>query len=133
LYSFISFFLPFVIFQGVSPETASYNMTVPTWSTLTTGAIPVKLYPAGAENYAKCVARIRYNVSTDDYNPWNISDESNDDNNVIQQDPAVDVEGIEIQLQLALNTNQYGRTFQVSPSNNQQSTLAHFSVYLIYT
>jgi hypothetical protein len=58
----------------------------------------------------RCVVRIRYNISTDDYDPWNINASYND---VIEQNPVVDVGASNRQgLQLAINTNQFGRTFQ---------------------
>ncbi|XP_065673651.1 protein DD3-3 isoform X2 [Hydra vulgaris] len=60
----------------------------------------------------QCVLRIRYNISTDDYDPYNTNSASNNDPNVLKQNPLVDV-GIQNQpLQLAINTAQYGRTFE---------------------
>jgi len=73
---------------------------------------------------ANCVVRIRYNISTGDYGAWNgvdnnqpmVDSSDNNNNSPVQQDPYVgygtDSNGYEWQLRLAINTNQYGRTFQ---------------------
>jgi len=60
----------------------------------------------------KCVLRLRYNISTDDYDPWNTNVSHNYEVGV-EQNPTVDI-GVESRqgLQLAINTNQFGRTFQ---------------------
>jgi len=60
----------------------------------------------------KCVMRLRYNISTDDYDPWNVNSSMNYELGV-EQNPTVDI-GVESRqgLQLAINTNQFGRTFQ---------------------
>jgi hypothetical protein len=57
------------------------------------------------------VVRFRYNLSTNDYDPWNTFADQNGANSPIQDNPTVDI-GSGINLKLALNTDQYGRTFQ---------------------
>jgi len=74
---------------------------------------------------ANCAFRLRYNISTEDYLGWGHVDKSdtemidsryNDEKSPVRQNPYVgygtDEDGYEWQLRLALNTDQYGRTFQ---------------------
>ena len=62
-----------------------------------------------------CVLRIRYNISTDDYDPWNTDWTMNGDKGYayISNDPKVDIGASNEELQLNINTAQTGRTFQV--------------------
>jgi len=64
----------------------------------------------------KCVLRLRYNISTDDYDPWHTDSKSSADRktgrqSIITNNPTVNV-GATQTLKLAINTAQYGRTFQ---------------------
>ncbi|CAF0836325.1 unnamed protein product [Adineta steineri] len=59
----------------------------------------------------RCIARIRYNISTYDYDLYNINASSNGNKSPIKNDPILTVDN-GIQLQINLNTDQTGRTFQ---------------------
>lgn len=72
---------------------------------------------------ANCAFRIRYNISTGDTRGWRHVDDNepmldssfNNDRSPVKQDPYVifgETNGIDRPLRLALNTDQYGRTFQ---------------------
>ncbi|GAB1606952.1 protein DD3-3-like [Argonauta hians] len=86
--------------NGMNGQTNSYTWKLPH-------------VPSGDE--LKCVYRIRYNISTDDYNPWTTTAEDNKDDeqdveSPVENDPEVEVG--DVKLQLAINTAQFGRTFQ---------------------
>jgi len=101
--------------NGRFGQPSQYNWTIPYVVTGTTDNAQLKYY--GTQGLAKCVFRMRYNISTDDYDPWNIN--STADNNPqagvvspVQENPYVDV-GADLQgLRLAIDTSQFGRTFQ---------------------
>lgn len=68
-------------------------------------------------NCVRMMLRIRYNISTMDYDPHNTDYRMNQNNDEgvispIQEDPTVDVGVLAQGLQLAINTAQTGRTFQ---------------------
>eukprot|EP01099_Mayorella_cantabrigiensis_P007306 TRINITY_DN645_c0_g1_i1.p1 TRINITY_DN645_c0_g1~~TRINITY_DN645_c0_g1_i1.p1 ORF type:complete len:566 (+),score=108.20 TRINITY_DN645_c0_g1_i1:36-1733(+) len=64
------------------------------------------------EEYSNaCVLRVRYNITTNDYDRWNTDSKSNFDASPIKENPVVDI-GFGVPLQLTVNTDQYGRVFQ---------------------
>ncbi|XP_072175305.1 protein DD3-3-like [Diadema setosum] len=83
-------------------EASRYTMTLPFFPSATT---------------QRCAMRLRYNISTDDYDPWNTTSAQNQDtaNNVqspVQQNPYVNIGADNTPLRLAINTAQFGRVFQ---------------------
>lgn len=72
-------------------------------------------FPSGTKQ--RIVVRIRYNISTDDYDPWNANSSYNRNwktavQSPVEQNPAVDIGALNVPMRLAINTAQYGRTFQ---------------------
>jgi len=66
----------------------------------------------------RCVLRLRYNISTGDYDDWNINASFNGNRQIrdgqpspVTQNPVVNP-SIDAGLRLAINTAQFGRTFQ---------------------
>jgi hypothetical protein len=102
--------------NGIDGQTNHYNWTLPVVDT--TAANGIGKYSQIYQNeVAKCILRIRYNISTDDYDPRNTDASSNEDRNngvvsPIENDPTIDVKAALQGLRLAINTNQFGRTFQ---------------------
>lgn len=86
--------------NGKNGYTNTYNWTIPSCVV--------------SEN---CVLRLRYNISTNDYDGWNTFSSRNGANlSPVKQDPYVDpfdcVVGQFCNLTLAIDTSQFGRTFQ---------------------
>jgi len=94
--------------DGVTPTTLHYNATLPSWTQLTALNPDTAETVVTEQEYVRCAMRLRYNVSTDDYDPWNTDVNNND---IIEGNPTVEV-GAAQPLDIALNTDQYGRTFQ---------------------
>eukprot|EP00128_Syssomonas_multiformis_P015731 Colp12_sorted_trinity150504_noHs@12449 len=67
------------------------------------------LIPTSFPTNTKCVLRLRYNISTDDFDPFATFAANN---TIIQQNPTVDVGADNQGLRLAINTAQTGRVFQ---------------------
>lgn len=68
----------------------------------------------------RCVFRIRYNISTDDYAPWDTDASQNQQQqgrttikqSPVENNPLVNIGANNQPLKLAINTAQFGRTFQ---------------------
>ncbi|XP_041348276.1 protein DD3-3-like [Gigantopelta aegis] len=70
-------------------------------------------FPSGKTQ--RCVFRMRYNVSTDDYDPYNTDSRHNDgttNKSPVRTNPYVEIGAGPSPLRLAINTAQFGRVFQ---------------------
>lgn len=72
-------------------------------------------FPSGVAK--RCVMRLRYNITTDEFDNYATDHRHNYDLkkgvvSPVEQDPFIDVAGESKPLRLAMNTNQFGRTFQ---------------------
>jgi hypothetical protein len=109
---------PTITNVNTPPQPARYKWKLPTWAQLTTGNTIAKVYTATDNSqYARCVFRLRYNISTDDYDPFNTNSSSNKNaqtgqRSPIQQNPTVDIAADLAPVRLAIDTAQTGRVFQ---------------------
>lgn len=91
--------------NGRDGQASNYTWTLPSFDSIK-GITYGTTYQS-----KKCAFRLRYNISTDDYDPWTAN--ATDNYELFEQNPTVDVGTTSRQgLQLAINTNQFGRTFQ---------------------
>jgi len=103
--------------NGRTGHTASYSWIIPKLSTLGSTYL-------NADGTANCALRLRYNITAGDYQGWNEVDNKgemvdakyNNAKSPVKQDPYItygkDDNGYDWQLRLALNTDQYSRTFE---------------------
>lgn len=81
--------------SGSDGFSINWNWTLPT------------LAPSSSDN---CFMRLRYNISTGDYDDWNTDAGSNGQASPIKDDPYVPFGSMVVRL--AIDTNQFGRTFE---------------------
>lgn len=101
--------------NGREGQPLMYNWTLPNVADLASAG--AYLYTDSAASYAKCVVRLRYNISTDDYDPLNTTSSSNNQPwqgvySPVTNNPTVDIGTGYEGVKLNVNTAQFGRTFQ---------------------
>eukprot|EP00056_Hartaetosiga_gracilis_P022713 m.32523 g.32523 ORF g.32523 m.32523 type:complete len:769 (+) comp9789_c0_seq1:45-2351(+) len=92
--------------NGRNGQPVRYNWTLPFLS-----------FPEDSSVNHRCVLRLRYNISTDDYDAWRVNASFNNNAGAgvvspVRQNPNVDIGAKNTALRLAINTAQFGRTFQ---------------------
>lgn len=103
--------------NGRYGQANSYNWTLPHIAGGFKAPVTGLPLPDPLLTRQRCVFRLRYNISTDDYNGWmvNASFNENDGEGIfspVEQNPEIDVGATATALRLAINTAQFGRTFQ---------------------
>jgi len=96
---------------------ASYNWAIPTYDELKTDYKCHEYTSSTGVPYFNLVTRMRYNISTGDYDPYQTDASQNNNPSAgvispVTQNPTIDVGAYMQGLRLALNTAQTGRTFQ---------------------
>ena len=96
--------------NGRSGQSLGYNWTLPLLEDLTAHGVNLV---GGVDSTARCVLRLRYNISTDDFSPYTTDHTSNGANSPVKNNQQYDIGApLGIPLQLQLNTAQLARTFQ---------------------
>lgn len=104
--------------NGRDTEALKYDWALPMVDDLISTGNADKATGQQTDDFLKCVVRVRYNMTTDDYDPKMTTSAMDDDEDngffsPVRQNPEVDVGLTTLQgLKLAVNTAQFGRTFQ---------------------